>query len=344
MKAAVIHEFGNVHVLKYTDVQTPTPGAGNVLVKVLAAGVNRFDHYIREGSIVPELTFPHILGTDAAGEIAELGAGVSGLEVGERVVVVPGFPQLETDYDIYPASLAPSFTLPGLGIPGTYAQYVEIPSLFVVRDETGLAAPEVAALPMVLATSVRAVKEVGGVKRGDKVLVQAGASGSGSMHLQVAKALGAEVAVTIRDARKADFVRQAGADFIINTTQDDLIEGIQEWTGGAGVDVVIDNVGGEVLPLSIDAAKPTGVIVAFGFTGGTQVTFDIRNFFFTQKQLRGTMASDKRDLEFGLSLVREGKIRPLLDRTLPLDQAAEAHRLIVQNEVAGNIVLLPWAA
>ena len=344
MKAAVINEFGDVDVFKYADVATPTPRAGQVLVKVLAAGVNRFDHYIREGSVTPELDFPHILGADAAGEVAELGSGVNGLTVGERVVVVAGFPQAEADYDIYPASLAPSFTLPGLGIPGAYAQYVEIPARYVVPDETGLDPAEVATLPMVLATSVRAVKEVGGVQRGDKVLVQAGASGSGSMHIQVAKALGANVAATIRDAKKADFVRQAGADFIINTREDDLVTSIQEWTGGAGVDVVIDNVGGDVLPQSIDAAKPTGVIVAYGFTGGTEVTFDIRNFFFTQKQLRGTMGSDKRDLEFGLSLVQQGKIRPLLDRALPLDQVAIAHRLIAENQVAGNIVLLPWAA
>jgi NADPH:quinone reductase-like Zn-dependent oxidoreductase len=342
MKAAVIHQFGDVDVLKYEDAKTPTPGPGELLVKVLAAGINRFDHYIREGSVAPELAFPHILGADAAGEVAELGAQVTGFEVGDRVVVVPGFPQNERDYDIHPTGLAPSFTLPGLGIPGAYAQYLVVPARFVVRDETNLSPSEVATLPMVLATSVRALKEVGGVQPGQKVLVQAGASGSGSMQVQVAKALGADVATTIRDARKADFVRQAGADYIINTTEDDLLEGVQEWTDGAGVDVVIDNIGGEVLARSIDAAKPSGVIVAYGFTGGTQVTFDIRSFFFTQKQLRGSMAADKRDLEFGLCLVKTGKIRPLLDRALPLDQAAEAHRLIVANQVAGKIVLLPW--
>ncbi len=344
MKASVIHEFGGFDVLKLEDVATPEPRAGHLLVKVLAAGINRFDHYLREGSVVPELPFPHILGTDAAGEVADLGRGVKGFDVGERVVVVPGYPQDESDYDIYPASLAPSFTLPGLGIPGTYAQYIEVPARYAVKDETGLAPDQVATLPVVLATGVRAVKEVGGVETGHKVLVQAGASGSGSMQIQIAKALGADVATTIRDQSKADFVRQVGADYVINTSQDDLIEGIREWTHGRGADVVIDNVGGDVLPLSIDAAKPNGVIVAYGFTGGTQVSFDIRNFFFGQKHLRGTMASDKRDLEYGLSLVREGKVRPLLDRAPPLSEAGEAHRLLATNQVAGNVVRLPWAA
>ncbi|MEE9598760.1 MAG: zinc-binding dehydrogenase [Acidiferrobacterales bacterium] len=344
MKAAIIREFGDFEVLKYEDIATPKPKPGHVLIKVLAAGVNRLDHYLREGSVVPELPFPHILGADAAGEVATLGDGTNGFAIGDRVVVVPGYPQNEEDYDIYPASQAPSFGLPGLHIPGTYAQYIEVPARYLLKDDTGLKPEEVATLPVVLATAVRAVKEVGGVKAGGKVLVQAGASGSGSMQIQVAKALGADVATTIRNASKADFVRQIGADFVINTRDEDLVERVQAWTEGRGADVVIDNLAGDVLAKSIEAAKPTGVIVAFGFAAGSDVTFDIRSLFFAQKQLKGSMASDKRDMEFGLELVKEGKIRPLLDRALPLSEAAEAHRLVASNEVKGNIVLLPWAA
>ena len=344
MKAAIIHEFGDFDVLKYEEVPTPEPRSGHVLVKVLAAGVNRLDHYLREGSVVPELPFPHILGADAAGEVAALGDGADGIEVGDRVVVVPGYPQNEEDYDVYPASQAPSFALPGLHIPGTYAQYIEVPARYLLKDETGLTPEEVATLPVALATAVRAVKEVGGVKAGDKVLVQAGASGSGSMQIQVAKALGAEVATTIRNESKADFVREIGADLVINTRNEDLVKRVQEWTDGGGADVVIDNLAGDVLAKSIEAAKPTGTIVAFGFAAGPEVKFDIRSLFFQQKVLKGSMASDKSDLEFGLKeLLAEGKIRPLLDRTLSLREAADAHRLIANNEVAGNIALLPWA-
>ena len=343
MKAAIIHEFGDFDVLKYEEVPTPEPRAGHVLVKVLAAGVNRLDHYLREGTVVPELPFPHILGADAAGEVAALGDGAIGIEIGDRVVVVPGYPQNEEDYDVYPASQAPSFALPGLHIPGTYAQYIEVPARYLLKDETGLTPEEVATLPVALATAVRAVKEVGGVKAGDKVLVQAGASGSGSMQIQVAKALGAEVATTIRNESKADFVREIGADLVINTRNEDLVKRVQEWTDGGGADVVIDNLAGDVLAKSIEAAKPTGTIVAFGFAAGPEVKFDIRSLFFQQKVLKGSMASDKSDLEFGLKeLLPEGKIRPLLDRTLSLREAADAHRLIANNEVAGNIALLPW--
>lgn len=344
MKAAVIHQFGDTDVLKYQHIATPKPRPGHILIKVLAAGVNRFDHYLREGSVIPALPFPHILGADAAGEVFGLGKGVSGFEIGEPVVVVPGYPLNESDYDIYPGSQAPSFALPGLHIPGTYAQYIEVPARYLLKDETGLKPEEVATLPIVLATGVRSVKEVGGVKAGDKVLVQAGASGSGSMQIQIAKALGAEVATTIRDASKADFVRQIGADFVINTRNEDVVKRVQEWTDGRGADVVIDNLGGDVLAKSIEAAKATGVIVAFGFAAGPEVTFDIRSLFFGQKQLRGSMASDISDLKWGLEQVGAGKIKPLLDHTLPLSEAAEAHRLVANNKVKGNIVLLPWAA
>ncbi len=344
MKAAVISQFGDFDVLKIADIATPKPKAGNVLVKILAAGVNRLDHYLREGSVVPELPFPHILGADAAGEVFRLGKGVTDFEVGERVIVVPGYPQDEDDYDIYPGSQAPSFGLPGLHIPGTYAQYIEVPARFLLKDDTGLTPEEAATLPVALATAVRAVKEVAAVKAGDSVLVQAGASGSGSMQIQVAKALGARVATTIRSDAKADVVREIGADLVINTHNEDLVERVKEWTDGRGADVVIDNLAGDVLATSIAAAKATGVIVAFGFAAGPEVKFDIRSLFFEQKQIKGSMASDKRDMEFGLQLVREGKIRPLLDRTLPLREAAEAHRLVANNELIGNIALLPWAA
>jgi len=133
------------------------------------------------------------------------------------------------------------------------------------------------------------------------------------------------------------------ASLVINTRKEDFVDSVKNWTGGKGVDVVIDNLGGNVLPSSINAVKPLGIVVAFGFVAGNEVTFNIRDFFFAQKQLRGSMASDMEDLEWGLKQVRAGKIKPSLDHTLPLSRAAEAHKLIATNKVTGNIVLLPWA-
>ncbi len=343
MKAAVIREFGDFDVLKYGEIETPTLKPGHLLIKVLAAGSNRFEHYVREGSIAPELPMPHILGANAAGEVAELGEGVTGFEVGERVIPMPGYPQKKEEYDIRPGATAPSFTLRGLGVWGTYAQYLEIPARWVLKDTTGLTPEEVATLPVALGSGVHAVKEVGQVKAGDKVLIQAGASGSSSYQIQVAKVLGAKVATTVRDEAKIGFVKSLGADLVINTRKEDFVERVKAWTDGQGADVVIDNLGGDVLAKSLEATKPLGVIVAFGFAAGPQVQFDIRQLFFGQKQLRGSMASDMDELQWGLEQVRTGRIKATLDRTLPLSQAAEAHRLIANNQVTGNLVLLPWA-
>ncbi len=342
MKAVLMHEFGDFDVLKYEDIDTPTPAPGHVVIKVLAAGVNRLDDYIREGLIVPELPFPHILGADASGEIAELGEGVADFEIGERVIVAPGYPQKDEETGIRPTVTAPSFALPGLHISGTYTQYMEVPSYAVVKDTTGLEPEEVATLPVALATAVHCIKGIGEVKEDDKVLIHSGASGSGSIQIQVAKALGAEVATTVRHDAKAEFAKQAGADVVVNTRSEDFVERVKEWAGGQGVDVVIDNLGGDVLAKSIEATKPMGLIVAFGFAAGAEVKFDIRSLFFAQKQLRGSMASDTEDLQLGLDLVREGRIKPMLDRTFPLSQAAESHRLLSNSEVSGKIVLLPW--
>jgi NADPH2:quinone reductase len=284
-----------------------------------------------------------VLGSDAVGEVAELGEGVTDFAVGDSVVVVPGYPLDERDYDITPAIAAPSFALPGLGVWGAYAQYMTVPARFVIKDDTGLAPEQLATLPVVLATAVHAVKAVGEVKASDKVLIHAGASGSGSMQIQVAKALGAEVATTVRNQAKGDFAKTLGADLVINTREADTVTQIKDWTHGRGADVVIDNLGGDVLAQSIEAVKPQGVVVAFGFAAGPEVSFDIRSLFFTQKQLRGSMASDTSDLQWGLEQVRAGTIKPLLDRTLPLSQASEGHRLIAAGEVKGNLVLLPWA-
>lgn len=342
MKAVVLPQFGNPDVLQYEEIDTPQPKSGHIVIKVLAAGMNRLDHYLREGSVMPDLRLPHILGLDAVGEVVALGEGVTNVQVGDRVIPAAGFTLNEEDDKNRPLANSPSFVVPGVHIPGSYAQYMEVPARWAVHDDTGLSAAEAATLPVVLGTSVRAVKQVGEVKAGDKVLVTAGASGSGSMHIQVAKALGAQVAATVRDDVKGDYVKSLGADLVINTRKEDVAERVKAWSGGQGADVAIDNVGGSELAKTIEAVRPFGIIVAYGFMAGAEATINVRDFFFTQKQLRGTIFADPEDLRWGLAQVRTGRIKAALDRTFPLSRAAEAHRLLADNQVKGNFVLLPW--
>ena len=195
---------------------------------------------------------------------------------------------------------------------------------------------------MVLVTAVSAVRNIGQVKEGDTVLIQAGASGTGSMSIQVAKALGARVLATVRSAEKAAFVESVGADRVIVTSVEDFVQVAKDETGGQGVDVVIDGVGGEVFTRSIEALRINGVIVPYGFTAGTEATINLVQLFFTQKQIRGALAGSKEDLEWGLEQVKQGRIRALLQQTFPLSKVGEAHRLVAGSKIQGNLALLPW--
>jgi NADPH:quinone reductase-like Zn-dependent oxidoreductase len=340
MKAALFRQFGGPEVLKYEEVATPQVRPGHVLIKVLASGVNRLEHYIREGSVLKDMALPHVLGSDAVGTIAQVGAGVRGFAIGERVLPMPGYP-LDPDDAFEPISAAPSYAIGGIVRWGSYAEYLEVPARWVLRDDTKLTAEELATLPMVLVTGVRAVKTVGGVKTGDDVLVHAGASGTGSMSIQIAKALGARVATTVDSAEKGALAESLGADLVIDVRHSDFVAATKQWTHGKGVDVVIDNLGGDILARSLDAARVCGTVVAMGFVAGLEVRFHIRNFFFSHKRLLGTLMGDAADFHFGLSLVKRGKVRPLLDQALPLAEAARAHALIADNRVAGNLVLVP---
>ena len=341
MKAAAFSRFGGPEVLEYSELPTPDPRPGNVLVAVRAAGINRLEHYLREGSVLKDIRLPHVLGSDAAGEIAAVGAGVTGFKAGERVVPLPGYPLDSRDDGHAPLSAAPSYAIGGIRNWGTYAEYVEVPAKWVLRDDTGLAPEQLATLPMVLVTAVRSVRTVAGVKAGDRVLVQAGASGTGTMAIQVARVLGARVATTVQGNGQAKLAESLGADLVVDVNARDFVKDVLDWSGGTGVDVAIDNLGGNVLQKSIDATRVGGTIVAMGFVAGVEVRFHIRNFFFGHKRLLGTLMGDVADFRWGLAQVRAGSIRPLLDRVLPLSEAAAAHRLIASNAVNGNLVLKP---
>lgn len=342
MKAAVVTRFGGSEVIELVDLPTPRPGPGQVLIKVLATMVHRLDHYIRQGDIPTSMTFPHVLGTAAVGEIAELGPGAVNHAVGDRVIAMPGYPANPAEWDIRPATAAPSYTLLGLDASGTCAQYIALPETWVVADISGLPPEQAATLPVALLTAIRAIQTVGEIKTGDKVLIHAGASATGSMSIQVAKALGAVVATTVRTSAAASVARRVGADKVINTGEEDFAEAIQQWTRGRGVDVAIDCLGGPDFARTIDAVRPFGIVVAMGFMAGSEVSFDIRRFFNAQKQIRGTLMADIEDLRTWMHRVRAGHIRPVVDTVLPLSEAAQAHELVAANRAKGGVVLLPW--
>jgi NADPH:quinone reductase-like Zn-dependent oxidoreductase len=345
MKAVTIAVFGDAEVLTYGEIQTPEPKAGHVLVKVEAAGVNYYDTLVRSGAVSRSIRLPHIIGSDVVGHVEKLGPGVHGVTLGDRVIVAPGFPFDPAEWDVRPENHAPSYFPTGTYGWGGYAQHMEVPSRWLLRDETDLAAEELATIPLVLATAVHAVKTLGGVGPGNRVLVQAGSSGSGSMAIQVAKALGAHVITTVSTDRKASLARSLGADEIIRYRDADVAATARAWAGGDGIDVVIDPVGGTAMAASLECLRPRGVVVNFGLSGGAAATIPhLYPFFRNEKRIVGAWMGSMDELKLGLGLVKAGKIRPALHKALPLKEAREAHRMVARAEVVGKLALLPWAA
>lgn len=344
VKALIISDFGGPEVLRYEDIETPRATPGHVVVKVAAAGTNYYDILVRSGAVSRDIALPHIGGSDVVGEVAEVGDGVSTWRVGDRVVVAPGYPTKPEEARHTPENEAPSYFPTGTFERGGFAQFMLVHERWLLLDQTGIPAEELASMPLVLVTAVHAVKTLGQVGEGSCVLVHAGASGSGSMAIQVAKALGARVITTVSTKAKADVARRVGADEIIFYKTAPFAGAVFERTEGKGVDAVIDPVGGDTVADSLNSLKPRGVVVNFGLVGGAKATIPhLYPFFRNERRLVGSWMGSIAELRFGLDLVRQGRIKAALDATMPLSEGAEAQRRISAGEVAGKIVLLPWS-
>src|SRR6185369_923171 len=309
----------------------------DVLIKIEAVGTNYYDTLVRSGAVSRSIPLPHVVGSDIVGHIEKLGDEVKTLKLGDRVIVAPGFPSDPNEWDITPENEAPSYFPTGTYGWGGYSQYMEAPARWVIRDETGLAAEDLATMPLVLVTAVHAVKTLGNVGPGSRVLVQAGASGSGSMAIQVAKALGAHVVTTVSTYEKATLAHSVGADEVIRYKETNVSEAVRAWAGPGGIDVVIDPVGGTTLATSLDCLKPRGTLVNFGLSGGAEATIPhLYPFFRNERRIVGAWMGSMAELRFGLDLVKRGKVRAALHKTLPLNQAREAHRMMARAEVIGK--------
>lgn len=345
MKAVTQHAFGGLDVLRYEEVPSPRPQAGHVVLRVLAVGANYYDALVRAGVVSQSIALPHVAGSDVVGEIVDVGAGVTDWAEGQRVIVAPGYPTDPAEWHVTPENQAPSYYPTGTFSWGGYAQFMEVPARWLLADETGLPAEELATVPLVLVTAVHAVKTLGGVTAGSRVLVQAGASGSGSMAIQVAKALGAEVIATVSAPEKAALALRLGADEVIFYKDANVAAAVLAWTCKEGVDVVIDPVGGTAMADNLASLKPRGTVVNFGLAGGSAASIShLYPFFRNEKRILGAWMGSMEELRYGLDLLRDGKLRAALHKTLPLAEAGEAHRMIAAGAIVGKLSLLPWAA
>ncbi|NRQ32184.1 zinc-binding dehydrogenase [Nonomuraea sp. NN258] len=347
MTAVRIHAHGGPEVLTVEQVPIPRPGPGEVLVRVRATSVSWFDAGYRKGVIRPrpgqrELVLPFQLGREAAGEVAALGAGVTGFAEGDRVVVMtcPACGRCAACLR-GEDNLCLDTELPGHQRFGGYAEYVLVPRHGLLPAPPDLGFETLACTLWSYGTVLHMVNARAKVRPGESVLVTGASGGMGTAALQLARLAGAGPVIGLTGSKeKYDAVLAAGADLALNYRDPDLAEQIREHVPG-GVDVVLDNVGGPMLPLAIEAARTGGRIVLAAVMGGRTAEVEIGDIFRKHLDILGTRAATRQEQELCLRLAAAGRISPVIAARYPLAEAAEAHRALDERRFTGKIVLLP---
>jgi len=334
MKAIRLHQPGGPEQLRYEEVPTPKPGPAEVLVQLQAAALNHRDIWIRMGMQMAD-RLPLIPGSDGAGLIAAVGPGTERLKVGDAVVINPSLHW--GDREDRPS---PGFKILGGPDPGTYAEYIVVPSENVFPKPSPLSFDEAAAVPLASLTAWRAVITRGQVRPGDRVVVLGIGGGVATFALQIARAAGATVIVTSSSEAKLERARDLGAELGINYTSEDWDKIVLERTGG-GADVVIDSVGKETWGKALQALRPGGRLVSFGATTGRETPVDIRHVFWNHISILGTTMGSPREFAAMLRLYETGRLKPVVDSVFPLRDAPAAHRRMDAGQQFGKIVLVP---
>jgi NADPH2:quinone reductase len=325
MRYVEISAYGGPEVLRETWGPRPEPGPGELLLRVGAAGVNRPDVIQRQGFYAPPPGASAIPGLEVAGEVVETGPGVERWRIGDRVcALVSG---------------------------GGYAEYVSVPARQALPVPRGLSLEEAAALPETAFTVWSNVFERGGLVSGETLLVHGGSSGIGTMAIQLAHAMGARVIATAGSEEKCVACEQLGAERCVNYRENDYVEVVRERTGGRGVDLVLDMVGGDYIQRNIACAAEDGRIVQIAFLRGSTVSVNLMPLMLKRLTLTGsTLRARPEPFKAALAraveqhvwpLVESGQVKVILERRFALSDAAESHRLMESSAHIGKIVLVP---
>ncbi len=331
---------GGPEVLVRETIDLPEPAPREVRVRVRAVALNHLDLWVRRGLPHMKYTWPYRLGCDIAGEVEALGLEARGAAVGDHVLVSPGLSCGVCERCLSGAdNLCKQYRIHGEGAQGGYTRHLNVPDTNLLPCPERLSFTDAAALPLVFLTAWQMVVRKARVSPGQTVLVQAAGGGVASAAIQIARLFGARVITTTSTDAKAARARALGADHVINYTTGDFVAECKRLTDKVGVDAVIEHVGGEVFVKSVLATRWGGRVVTCGATAGFTPTLDLRQIFFRQVEVLGSTMGPKGDLFPVLKLVNEGRLRPVVDRVLPLWEAREAHRVLEAREAFGKVVL-----
>ncbi|MBV8065993.1 MAG: zinc-binding dehydrogenase [Actinobacteria bacterium] len=317
MRAVRIHEDGGPEVLVLEEVPDPTPGPGEVLVRLHASALNHLDVWIRKG--LPSVPKPRILGAD--------GAGVR-VDTGERVVINPGLEQPDGSIHVV-----------GAHGDGTNAELIAVPETNVYPIPDELSFTEAAAFPLVFETAYRMLVPRASLREGEWVLLWGIGGGVATASLAIAQALGARTIVTSSSDDKLERARELGADVLVNHATGDVKDAVREATDGHGADVVVDSVGEATWRTSLDVAAREGRIVVCGATSGPNPPAALHRVWWKQLSILGSTMGTKADFEASLDLVVSRRARPVIDEVVPLEDIQAAHARLEAGEQLGKVVL-----
>jgi len=326
VRAVRIHDDGGPEVLTLEEAPDPVAGPGEVLVRLRASALNHLDIWIRKG--LPSVPKPRILGADGAGVVEALGEGVSGFEVGERIVLNPGIEVGGGKIHVI-----------GEHGDGTNAELIAVPATNVHAIPDELNFEDAAAFPLVFETAYRMLVTRAGLREGEWVLAWGIGGGVSTAALAIGKALGARVLVTSSSEAKLERARELGADATVNHATGDVKAAVQEATGGHGIDVVIENVGEATWATSLQVAAPGGRITVCGATSGPNPPAALHRVWWKQLSILGSTMGTAEDFAGAFELVTSGRALPVVDSVLPLEEIRAAHERLEAGEQLGKIVL-----
>lgn len=338
MKAAVLKEHGDLDVVQYVeDLPIPEPKRGEVRLKMKAAALNRLDLFVRRGWKGLVLDFPHVIGSDGAGVVDALGEGVTSLKEGDAVAVDPS---------IYPDDILGDFQnqsrikIMGEHSSGLAAEYVVVPAANCVKMPDGFDMKEAAAAGLVYVTAWHSLITRGGFKAGEDILIVGAGGGVNSASIQIAKLAGARTVYVVgSDEEKCELAKELGADVTINRQEEDWSRAIFGLTNKRGVDVVVDNVGEATIPSSMRAVRPGGRILVVGGTTGYNASVNLALLFAKHIAIIGSTMGTHKDYVDVMNLIFAGKLKAVVGKTFPLNEARQAEETLENFDVFGKVVI-----
>jgi len=338
MKAVRIHEFGGPEQLRYEEVPDPELRKDQVLVRVRACALNHLDLWVRKG--LPGVKLPHILGSDIAGEVAAVGEYVKDVKVGQRVIVAPmHFCGHCSKCLAGIQNQCREFSVLGNAVDGGNCELIAVPLASVIPIPDTLDFVQAASVPLVFVTAWHMLVGLAKVRPGQSVLVLGAGSGVGIAAIQIAKLLQARVVATAGDEHKLAKARALGADEGIDHYKQKISQEVRRITNKEGVDIVVEHVGTATWDESMKSLKPGGTIVTCGATTGFEAKFDLRFFFSRQLAFLGSYMGTMGDLHEALGHVFAGRLKPVVDRTFPLQEVRAAHEYLESSRMFGKLVL-----